>query len=92
MTDRHQSVGILAELAAVFAQHGQLRCAPTVEVLGDDIVITTRVRVEGEESLHCRSLLHEIEYLRDYCQLRALAAQFSIDPAQLEALLPKEKE
>ncbi len=81
---------LVAEVAEALAQHGRLRCAPTVATGDDGVVLTLAVPVEGQDDTvrEALNLLHTLQWLQDLAQLRELAARYDIDPAKLEQLLP----
>ena len=81
---------VLAEVAEVLAAFGLQRCVPLAEL--EDGVLTVTLRCVGtgvEEGLGLLELYHELRYVTDMAQLRALADRFDIEPAALERLLPR---
>lgn len=80
---------LLKEVADVLTRYGWLNCTLSVERDRNDVVtVTVKVGTGVFESL---SLFHDLQYLQDITQLRALAQKYDIDSAALEALLPREK-
>ena len=91
---------ILREVAEILAQHGDLRCVPSVDADERAGCLVLRVEISGRTlvsetivngRLDALELFHALRYLQDLASLRALAAKYDIDPARLEALLPKER-
>jgi len=88
MTTKARGIAVLAEVVAVLARHSNLRVTPVVEEDRGVVALTVRIKAEGEDGLQVLSLLHELQYVVDTAQVRAIAAQYDIEPAKLEALLP----
>jgi hypothetical protein len=85
---------LLTEVAGILEQHAEVRCEPTVDLEEDsgDLVLTVRVHafdLPDEQRLGLLELLTDLQYLQDLCSMRAFARRYDIDPARLEALLPK---
>ena len=88
----------LDEVAALLLRNGALRCAMVVEVEDEAASITltlsraTTLETSGPYDLGLLDLLHDAQYLAGLGQVRAFAGLYGIDPAALEALLPKQDE
>lgn len=82
---------LICEVAAVLAEHGRLRCVPSVEIDDGALTVTLVVKpTEPGDEFEALELYQRLCYVRDICQLRSLAYRYDIDPAALEALLPRE--
>ena len=82
---------LICEVAAVLAEHGRLRCVPSVEMDDGALTVTLVVRpTEPAAEFSALELYQRLCYVRAVCQLRSLACRYDIDPAALEALLPRE--
>lgn len=87
-TTNARGIAVLAEVVAVLARHTNLRVTPVVEEDRGVVALTVRIKAEGEDGLQVLSLLHELQYVTDVAQVRAIAAQYNIDAVRLEALIP----
>jgi hypothetical protein len=77
----------ISELVAVLESYHTLLCRPSVVHEGAHLTLTVEISGGGLMQL---SMLHELEYLQDMAQLRALCSRYDIPAAALERLLPKE--
>lgn len=89
---------LVKEVADVLGGHGDLLCRPSVEMDGNyRLMLTVAILPEQQEPSLAgglsvvAELYHELRYALDVAQMRAFASRYGIDPAALEALLPKEK-
>jgi hypothetical protein len=87
-----RGLALVAELVNVLANHGELRCAPTIEANEEadgSFALTVRFYADAaDEGLDLLALQDEVRYVADVAQMRAFAHQYGIDPAALEELLP----
>jgi hypothetical protein len=87
---------LVEELCAALAQDGALRASILDVSTEDDVGVVLRISVpvDGQATLDgaiaAVGLMRRLELLRDVGQVRELARRYDIDPAALEALLPKE--
>lgn len=88
MAVKDRGIAVLAEVVAVLARHTNLRVTPVVEEDRGVVALTVRIKAEGEDGLQVLSLLHELQYVQDTAQVRAIAATYNIDAARLESLIP----
>lgn len=90
---RREGIATLREVADVLARHGDVCCLPTIEEEDGAISMTLRLVADTVgASLANLEFFEDSRRLQDRVTLRALAQRYDIDAAQLEALLPFEKE
>lgn len=83
-------LALVAELAAQLAEFGRLRCTPTVEEEDGAVVLTVRFKAATEhDALQTLELYQALRELQDMTTVRALAARYDIDSAELEALFKR---
>lgn len=65
------------------------RCVPTIDLTASSLTITVVVPIDDASRREVFGLADRLTRAVGIAQLRGLAAHFDIDPAQIEALLPK---
>jgi hypothetical protein len=102
MTDRYPM--LVAEVAALLAAHGGLRCSPSAEFSraeDDELVLTIRLPripsigdVDARVRAHAQTanLFHALDYLRDTATMRAVAIKYDIPIEAFEALMPEQED
>lgn len=85
---------LLKEVADRLSGAGDLHCSMQVALHGNTISVSIEVTpndpYEEGQGLKALELFYVLARLRDIGTLRSLATTYDIDPAKLEALLPKE--
>lgn len=82
---------VLAEVAEVLARSGHLRCDLAIDDDGDDgLLIQISVPLQG--SFAVMELREALQWVADVAAVRAFAERYGIDPARVEAILPRREE
>ena len=81
LRDKPQATALLAEVAEALAEHGRLRCLPTVDIADGVVTLALVVPVQDLGDLE---LYERLRRVQDIAQVRLLAARYGIPPERLE--------
>ena len=88
MKDKETSIARVSEIAGVLAQHGHLRCAPTIA--GEDGRLVLTVVFAGataDDGLDILALSDELRWIVAVAQIRRFVEIYGFDPKQFEMLM-----